>query len=338
MKAAIYQGEGRMGIEDIPIPDPLPQEILIKVKYSAICGTDVHAFLYDIAPPGSVLGHEFSGVISAIGKDVKDWEIGDRVIGGGGSPPPGFEQPLRKQEQYNYRLEGFTNTRKRGYAEYTVLNHWEPLEIPGNVTDLEACLTEPCSVAVRAVRLSNQRLGDTVVVLGAGPIGLLCLQAAKAAGAGKIIVSEPSETRRMVASELGADAVINPLREDVYASVMSLTESVGPDVVYECAAAQPTLDDALNMVRKKGNVMLVALAWENIPLLPVDWAGKEVELKTTFGGEHQDWQIALNLISSGKINLNPLTSETYFVDIEEIQETFRALASPSDQVQMIVKF
>lgn len=338
MKAAIYQGEGRMAVEDIPIPDPLPQEILIKVKYSAICGTDVHAFLYDIAPPGSVLGHEFSGVISAIGKDVNDWAIGDRVIGGGGSPPPGFEQPLRKQEQYNYRLEGFTNTRKRGYAEYTVLNHWEPLEIPGNVTDLEACLTEPCSVAVRAVRLSNQRLGDTVVVLGAGPIGLLCLQAAKAAGAGKIIVSEPSETRRMVASELGADAVINPLREDVYASVMSLTESVGPDVVYECAAAQPTLDDALNMVRKKGNVMLVALAWENIPLLPVDWAGKEVELKTTFGGEHQDWQIALNLISSGKINLNPLTSETYFVDIEEIQETFRALASPSDQVQMIVKF
>jgi len=338
MKAAIYQGEGRMAVEDIPIPDPLPEEILIKVKYSAICGTDVHAFLYDIAPPGSVLGHEFSGVVSAIGKDVNDWAIGDRVIGGGGSPPPGFEQPLRKQEQYNYRLEGFTNTRKRGYAEYTVLNHWEPLEIPGNVTDLEACLTEPCSVAVRAVRLSNQRLGDTVVVLGAGPIGLLCLQAAKAAGAGKIIVSEPSETRRMVASELGADAVINPLREDVYASVMSLTESVGPDVVYECAAAQPTLDDALNMVRKKGNVMLVALAWENIPLLPVDWAGKEVELKTTFGGEHQDWQIALNLISSGKINLNPLTSETYFVDIEEIQETFRALASPSDQVQMIVKF
>ena len=338
MKAAIYQGEGRMAVEDIPIPDPLPQEILIKVKYSAICGTDVHAFLYDIAPPGSVLGHEFSGVISAIGKDVNDWAIGDRVIGGGGSPPPGFEQPLRKQEQFNYRFEGFTNTRKRGYAEYTVLNHWEPLEIPGNVTDLEACLTEPCSVAVRAVRLSNQRLGDTVVVLGAGPIGLLCLQAAKAAGAGKIIVSEPSETRRMVASELGADAVINPLREDVYASVMSLTESVGPDVVYECAAAQPTLDDALNMVRKKGNVMLGALAWENIPLLPVDWAGKEVELKTTFGGEHQDWQIALNLISSGKINLNPLTSETYFVDIEEIQETFRALASPSDQVQMIVKF
>ena len=338
MKAAIYQGEGRMAVEDIPIPDPLSEEILIKVKYSAICGTDVHAFLYDIAPPGSVLGHEFSGVVSAMGKDVKGWAIGDRVIGGGGSPPPGFEQPLRKQEQYNYRLEGFTNTRKRGYAEYTVLNHWEPLGIPGNVTDLEACLTEPCSVAVRAIRLSNQRLGDTVVVLGAGPIGLLCLQAAKAAGAGKIIVSEPSETRRRVASELGADAVINPLREDVYASVMSLTESVGPDVVYECAAAQPTLDDALNMVRKKGNVMLVALAWENIPLLPVDWAGKEVELKTTFGGEHQDWQIALNLISSGKINLNPLTSETYFVDIEEIEETFRALASPSDQVQMIVKF
>ena len=84
--------------------------------------------------------------------------------------------------------------------------------------------------------------------------------------------------------------------------------------------------------------MLVALAWENVPLLPVDWAGKEIELKTTFGGEHQDWQIALDLVSSGKIDLSSLTSETYFVDIDEIQETFQSLVNPSEQVQMIIKF
>ena len=338
MKAAVYHGEGRLIVEDIPVPKPLRGEVLIKVKYSAICGTDVHAFLYDIAPSGSVMGHEFSGIVAAVGEDVKAWKIGDRVIGGGGSPPPGLEPPLRKQEQYNYRLEGFTSTRKRGYAEYTVLNDWEPLSIPKNVTDLDACLTEPCSVVVRAVRLSNQRLGDVVVVLGAGPIGLLCMQAARAAGARKVIVSEPAEARRQVANKLGADALINPLEEDVYSSVLSLTGGVGPDVVYECAAAEPTLNSALNMVRRNGNVMLVALAWENVPLLPVDWAGKEVELKTTFGGEHQDWQIALDLISNGKINLSPLTSETDFLGIYQIQETFQALAKPSDQVQMVVKF
>ena len=338
MKAAVYRGEGRLLVEDIPVPDPLPGEILIKVNYSAICGTDVHAFVYDIAPTGSVMRHEFSGVVTVVGEDVHDWKIGDRVIGGGGSPPPGMEAPLRRQEQYNYRLEGFASTRKRGYAEYTVLNDWEPLLIPDNVTDLEACMTEPCSVVVRAVRRSNQRLGDTVVVLGAGPIGLLCIQAAKAAGAGKVIVSEPAKIRREVAIKLGADAVIDPLQEDVYSSVMALTGGVGPDIVYECAAAKPTLDSALNMVRKKGNVMLVALAWENVPLLPVDWAGKEIELKTTFGGEHQDWQIALDLMSSGKIDLSSLTSETYFVDIDEIQETFQSLVNPSEQVQMIIKF
>ena len=96
------------------------------------------------------------------------WKEGDRVIGGGGTPPPGLEAPLRRQEQYNYRLEGFTDTRKRGYAEYTLLNDWAPLGIPDNVTDLHASLTEPCSVAVRAVRLSNMKLGDVVAVLGAG--------------------------------------------------------------------------------------------------------------------------------------------------------------------------
>ena len=88
MKAAVYRGEGRLLVEDIPVPVPLPGEILIKVNYSAICGTDVHAFVYDIAPTGSVMGHEFSGVVTAVGEDVHDWKIGDRVIGGGGSPPP----------------------------------------------------------------------------------------------------------------------------------------------------------------------------------------------------------------------------------------------------------
>ena len=214
MKAAEHPGKQQIVVEDLPIPEPGPSEILVKVGYSAICGTDVHAFLYDIALPGSVMGHEFSGTVAAVGPGVELWKEGDRVVGGGGNPPPGMEAPLRRQEQYNYRLEGFASTRKRGYAEYTLLNDWEPIAIPENVSDLQACLTEPCAVVVRAVRLSKQRLGDTVAVLGAGPIGLLCMQAARAAGARQVIVSEPSGARREVASLLSADSHIYPLVED----------------------------------------------------------------------------------------------------------------------------
>ena len=107
MKAAIYQGKQRIVVEDIPTPEPGPNEVLVKIDYSAICGTDVHAFLYDIAPPGSVLGHEFSGHVVAVGQNVTKWKDGDRIICGGGTPPPGMEAPLRRQSQYNYRLEGF---------------------------------------------------------------------------------------------------------------------------------------------------------------------------------------------------------------------------------------
>ena len=337
MKAAVYQGSQQLIIEDIPIPEPGPGEILVKVGYSAICGTDVHAFLYDIAPPGAVMGHEFSGSVVAIGSGVNRWKIGDRLVGGGGNPPPGMEAPLRRQQQYNYRLEGFADDRKRGYAEYTILTEWAPSPIPENVTDLQATLVEPCAVVVRAVRLSRMMLGDTVAVLGAGPIGVLCMQAAQAAGARKVIVSEPSEARRNVALSLGADAVVDPTKEDPVEAIISLTDDSGPHVVYECAAAKPTLQTAFDVVRKQGNVMLVALAWEEVPLLPVDWAGKEVNFNTTFGSEAYDWTIAMDLISQGKVNVDPLILDADIIDIEDIQQAFEALCQPSTQVQMVVK-
>ncbi|MBR49654.1 MAG: hypothetical protein CL734_05490 [Chloroflexi bacterium] len=338
MQAAVYKSKQNLVVEEIPTPEPKSDEVQIKISHSAICGTDVHVYLYDIAPPNTVLGHEFTGEISKIGSEVTTFKVGDRVIGMGGNPPPGQEAPLRRQEQYNYRLEGITNSRTRGYAEYTVLKEWEPLKLPDNVSNLEGALAEPCAIVTRAVRLSNQKLGDTVAILGAGPIGLLCLQTAKAAGATKVIVSEPSKARRDIALALGADAVVDPTTQDPVKSIIELTDNNGPHVVYECAAAKPTLHDALNMVRKKGNVMLVALAWEEIPLLPVDWAGKEIHLNTTFGSEPYDFKVAVDLIASKKVILDPLLSETDTIKLEEIKEAFDSLIKPSNQIQMVIKF
>ncbi len=338
MRAAVYKSKQNLVVEEIPTPEPQSDEVQIKISHSAICGTDVHVYLYDIAPPDTVLGHEFAGEISKVGSDVTRFKVGDRVIGLGGTPPPGKESPLRRQDQYNYRLEGITNTRTRGYAEYTVAKEWEPLRLPDQVSNLEGALAEPCAIVTRAVRLSNQKLGDTVAVLGAGPIGLLCLQAAKAAGATKVIVSEPSEARRSVALELGADAVVDPTSQDPVKAIIELTDGAGPHVVYECAAAKPTLHDALDMVRRKGNVMLVALAWEDVPLLPVDWAGKEIQLNTTFASEPYDFKVAVDLIASKKFVLEPLVSDTDTIELKDIQEAFESLIKPSNQIQMVIKF
>lgn len=337
MRAAVYKGSQQFAIEEMPDPVPGPGQVVIDVKYCAICGTDVHHFMYDVAPAGTVMGHEYSGVVSAVGDGVSRWRTGDRVVGGGGEPPPG-RAPVRG-ERTNYRLDSAAapTSRVRAYAEKVLLEEWEPVAVPAGVTDEEAAMCEPCAVAVRAVRLSQMKLGDSVAVLGAGPIGLLTMQAARAAGASRVAVSEPAPARAEAARKLGADAVINPLEEDAEARVVELMDGVGPDVVFECAAAKGTLDQALNMVRRGGQVVLVAIIWERTPVLPPDWMAREVKLQTSFGTQPRDWRIALDLIRSGKVTMEPMTSEASYLPLEGIQDAFEALCNPSNQVQMVVR-
>ncbi len=337
MRAAVYKGSQQFAIEEMPDPVPGAGQVVIDVGCCAICGTDVHHFMYDIAPAGTVMGHEYSGVVSAVGDGVSRWRVGDRVVGGGGESPPG-RAPVRG-ERTNYRLDSAAapTSRVRAYAEKVLLEEWEPVAIPEGVSDEEAAMCEPCAVAVRAVRLSQLKLGDSAVVLGAGPIGLLTMQVARAAGASRVIVSEPAPARADAARKLGADAVINPLEEDAESCVVELTDGVGPDVAFECAAAKGTLDQALNMVRRGGQVVLVAIVWERTPVLPPDWMAREVKLQTSFGTQPQDWRIALDLIRSGKVTMEPLVSEASYLPLDDIQGAFEALCNPSNQVQMVVR-
>jgi (R,R)-butanediol dehydrogenase/meso-butanediol dehydrogenase/diacetyl reductase len=236
MKAAVYRGNQRFEIEDVPMPEPGPNRLPVKVKYCAICGTDVHAFLYDIAPPGTVMGHEYCGTVAQVGSEIRNWRVGDRVVGGGGTPPDGQAVGVRRNPRFNYRTMGYEGGRQRAYAEYVLMEDWEPIPIPQGVSDEEAALCEPCSVNVHAIRLSNLKLGDTVAILGAGPLRLLCLQTVRAAGASAVFATEPAHARAEAASELGADTVFDPTRDDVIAEIVSAAGGIGPDVVFECAA------------------------------------------------------------------------------------------------------
>ncbi len=337
MKAAVYKGNKQFGIEEIPTPTPGPGQVLIKVKYCAICGSDVHGFLYDVVTPGTVLGHEYCGTIAALGPGVSSWNEGDRVVGGGGMPPPSQAGSSVADPRYNYRTMGFAAKRLRAYAEYVLMEEWEPVPVPTGVSDETAALCEPCAVGVHAVRISQMRLGDSVAVLGGGPIGLFCIQAAKAAGAGAVFVSEPVPSRGQAALDLGADALVDPMNEDAVSKMVSLTGGTGPQVVFDCAGAGSTLDQALNMVTRQGQVVLVALAWEHISTLPVEWMGREVSLQASFGTRTEDWRIALQLLQSGKITVEPMLREADFIPLDGIQQAFEALAKPTNQLQMVVK-
>ena len=336
MRAAVYQGARQFEVTDLPTPEPGPGQVLVKVNRSAICGTDVHAFMHDIAPAGSVIGHEIAGEIAKVGPEVTRWSEGQRVVAGGGDHPDGRPAPMRANPRFNYRTMGFAGGVTGGYAEFQLLPEWRPTLIPDNVPDEAAALTEPCSVAVHAVRRSAVRLGDTVAVLGAGPIGMLVVQAARAAGAARVLVSEPAPARAEAAKQLGAAEVINPMEEDVVEWLVELTGGLGPNVVFDCAGFNDTLNQAFDATRRDGQVVLVAVPWEPLPIEPVDWMAREIDFRVSFGSQPEDWRIALELLASGRISVDELMSEASFIDLEDIQETFEGLMKPSSQLQVVI--
>jgi threonine dehydrogenase-like Zn-dependent dehydrogenase len=305
----------------VPIPKAGPGQLLIKVSYSGICGTDVHGFMYDTVPPGTVLGHEFTGDVVEVGEGVTDWSVGDPVVAGGGTAPAGTPNAIDDNPRFNF---------------HTVMEAWKPLRRPEGVTAMAGAMAEPLTTAIDAVRPSGIKLGDTVGVLGGGPIGLFCMQAAKAAGASKVIMSEPAPARAAAARALGADAVIDPTEQDVETEMVALTGGLGPDVIFECAGAKGTLQQALSTVRKGGRVALVALSWEPNMVLPVDWITRDIDLVTSLQHYSRHWEIALDLLARGLVLTEPMVPEGGVIPLSDIQSAFDGLQHPTDEIKVLI--
>lgn len=339
MKAAVFKEKGVLKVEDVPEPEIGPRDVLLQVTHCAICGSDLHRYMYGMLKPGVIMGHEFSGKIVDKGKEVQAFQIGDRVTRGvtrsSGKINPAkdvFSLPSR----YSAKELGFSSLRPGAYAECMAVNAETVMKIPDFVTNLEASLTEPLTVALHAVRLSKIRLGDKVLVLGAGPIGLLAQQCASASGAMRIYVSEINAARRNIASKLGAYEVFDPNKVNLVEEIVRDTE-VGVDLAFECAGANPTLQNALEAVRVSGRVIVISLAWEPVYCLPVDWVGREIEMKTSYGTLPHEWLIAVWLLESKKVQVKPMISEV--IPLRDIQKAFQELLKPETSwVQVVVGF
>ena len=294
MKAAVFKEKGLLEVEDVPEPEIGPRDVLLQITHCAICGSDLHRYMYGMLNPGVVMGHEYAGKIVDKGKEVQTFQIGDRVTRGvahsGGINPA--KDVFSLPDRYSAKELGFSSLRPGAYAEYMAVNAETVMKIPDFVTNLEASLTEPLTVALHAVRLSKIRLGDQVLILGAGPIGLLTQQCASLSGAMRIYVSEINAARRTMASKLGAYAVFDPTRINLVEEVVLRTE-VGVDLAFECAGAHLTLQNALEAVRVSGRIIVISLAWEPVHCLPVDWVGREIEMKTSYGMLPHEWPIAM---------------------------------------------
>jgi threonine dehydrogenase-like Zn-dependent dehydrogenase len=334
MKAAIFKEKNRLRVEEIPEPKPGEHEIIMKVSYCAICGSDLHRYTYGMMKPGTIMGHEFSGVVEEIGKQVRNFKVGDRVSRCGGKITRGRELP-NIPPRYSARERGFLPLKPGAYAQYLAIHEDQVIKTPNEISDLDASLIEPLTVAVHMVRISGIRLGDQVVVLGAGPIGLFAQQCASLAGALGVYVSDIHPLRLKAALELGAHQVFNPTEIDLVKEIVQRTE-IGADVALECAGAQPTLQQALELVRIGGRVMVASLAWEPVECLPVQWVGREVEMKTCYGALNSEWLISLALLQEKKIQTKPMVSK--IVPLAEIQEAFLELLDPRNTfVQVVVQ-
>lgn len=324
MKALVLTGPDEFGIEEVDKPVPGPQEVLCRVKAITICGTDAHLLRGDYPdfwPPSYpfIPGHEWAGVVCELGEGAAalGFAVGDRVAGTS-HDACGF---CKKCVEGRYNLcENYGNTdvhRQYGhnwqgaFAEYVVHGVKSVFHLPDEMSFHEGALLDPAAIALHTAERGNIKSGATVVVLGPGPVGLLACDAAKALGAGRVIVVGRGE-RLAKAAELGYETVDYAVNDPVE-TVRAMTDDIGPDVALDCAGVADSYRWALAMLHKGGRCASVGIPVEDVTLSLQDLVLYEKELvgvRATAGGMRR----AMPLVSDGRIRVNELHTHTFPLD------------------------
>lgn len=321
MKALVKvaKGVGLVEIQDVPTPSLPDDHVMIEVKAAGVCGTDVHIYhdLYPYYPP-VILGHEFSGEIVEIGANVKDWKIGDRVVG-----EPHTKACRLCPDCRMGNLHLCVHRRSIGwgidgaFAPFLAMPVHLLHRIPEEVSFDEAALAEPVACATRGVLLrSKVDPGDTVVVHGPGPIGMLAAMMAKAGGARQVILfgmGADARVRLPVGKQVGVDHVINVADvTDPVKLVLDLTAGRGADLVVEAAGVADAIVNSIRMVRREGRLLVLGLTGK--PKIEVPWdeaVVKACEVKFTFSTNYDSWARSLAMMASRIIDVRPLITRRF---------------------------
>jgi (R,R)-butanediol dehydrogenase/meso-butanediol dehydrogenase/diacetyl reductase len=326
VKAGLVTGRERFELVEVPEPQPQPGTAVAAVALCGICGTDVHGFLSDRPYNPAICGHEWVGTISAVGREVHGLREGDRVVAG--IAPACGSCPECLAGRPDYCVPAFLGMVGRdplaaphgGFAPRVALDARRLVPVQGDLSDVQAAMVEPATVAMHAVRRTPPRAGETVVVQGCGPIGLFVLQCARAEGADHVIAVEPNEARRALAASLGADTVWAP--DEARAELADRPA----DLVFECAGAPPAVQAAVDLVRRGGRVNLVGVT-ATATVHPRDWAVKEVTLTGSLGYRNDEFAPVMDLMASGAVRVEPLHDAT--VPLDQAADAFASLAADS---------
>nr|MDO8100522.1 alcohol dehydrogenase catalytic domain-containing protein [Candidatus Njordarchaeota archaeon] len=314
MKAAFLKGPKKMTVKDTDDPKPKPDHVVVKVKYCGICGSDLHA--YETGMYSGIMGHEFSGDVSSIGESVKGWKIGERVTANPNIGCGSCYYCKRGETNLCMKLTAIGLTAPGAFAEYVPVRA-DLLRRLGSMSYEEGTLVEPLGTLVRTAKYSVKP-GDSVLVMGAGPIGLCALLCAKKYGARNVFVTEVSQVRAQAATKLGADEVFNPNEVKINQKMIELTAGIGPDVVIECIGKPDTIRGAQNIVRKGGTVMIVGLPTVDVPTNYMGMSVHETAMKAIYAYSIEDFEQAAQLIERKQVNVVPIVSSK--IGLSEIVE------------------
>lgn len=346
MKVAVFHGNKSVQIETRPIPVPGRNQMLIKIEYCGICGTDIESFQNgNMIPPGMVFGHENVGRVHALGEDVTGYSIGDRVICG---PPTHCAEDCSpcQDGKSNLCLNGFGRTAgirsfDGGYAQYMLINdvaHTMLIKLGKGVDLKEAVLFDVVCVAFHAIRKSGFRMGDNVVVSGTGSIGLSAIRLLRAAGANKIIALGTTESKFDLIRSFGADYVINAGKcADIKGELCRILGSdVAADLAFECAGNQNSLQNCLlQCVKPGGEVMLVgSIATPIDKIIPNRFAMKEINLTTSFVYTPREALMYLEMLAGGKLHFADLVTD--IIRLEDCVELGLDRRERGGQLKMLI--
>lgn len=329
MKAVVKYAEGKENIElrDVPEPAVGDNEVKIKVEAAGICGSDLHIYTWDIGIPTRVpfiIGHEFSGIITEVGKNVKRFKGGERVTAENSRSVCGH---CRYCMTGNYNL--CKERRATGYAfdgaftSYCVVPEERIHLLPENVDFITAALTDPSACAYHAVQeLTGVNAGDIVLITGAGTMGLFSLQYVKANGGIAIITGVAKDKKRLdLAKELGADVTVDVSRGDLTDIVLDMSNGEGVDVALECSGAEEAAKECLELLRRQGKYTQIGIFGHPVTFDLDRVLYGEIRLIGSFSQKYTAWSAALKLFSQGKILTKPLVTD--ILPLEQWEEGFR---------------
>lgn len=342
MKVAVMNGIGQMGFEEREIPTAKDNEVLVKLEYVGICGSDLHYYEtgaigdYVVKPP-FVLGHEPGGTVVEVGKNVTHLKVGDRVALEPGKTCGHCE--FCKTGRYNLcpDVVFFATPPVDGvFQEYVAHEADLCFKLPENVSTLEGALIEPLAVGFHAAMQGDAKAGQTAVVMGAGCIGLVTMMALKAMGVSKVYVVDIMQKRLDKAMELGADGVINGSETDAVEAVMELTGGKGCDLAVETAGTQITTVQTIHMTKKGSTIVLVGYSKSGEMTLPMSLAlDKELTFKTVFRYRHI-YPMAIDAVAAGKVNLKGIVTDIFSLD--EAQKAMDySVNNKADIVKAVIK-